>query len=137
MILSDNSDITAMGYYRPTETANLYGGSPELSFSQAYIVQNILHSSLGDYYSSTFEDVANIKFNIGNATNSHITFGQVSEISTTNAYMRDLSNGSAMDELEHGDIWLNGDWGGNWAQTSKGSLAYWSIMHEIAHSLGL
>lgn len=134
--LTSAADFTAHNYHDTWERTNTPGGSPALTTSQTQVLQNVLHASLTDHYSVTFEDVALIQFNAGGSTNAHITIGQVENLSPSSpAYSYDQSNGD--DSLNHGDVWLNADASIDWTQTSEGTYTYQTIQHEIGHSLGL
>jgi len=37
----------------------------------------------------------------------------------------------------HGDIWINSDFKYDWNLADVGSLQFWSLAHELGHSLGL
>ena len=160
-LLTSVADMASLGYYDvPGNDINGSGydsyynylaedGSgnkdPSLTSNQIQIIQNVLHSSSGDGYSVSFEDVADVKFTTGTTSDAHITFGQLDsthpgiQTPTGPAFAGTVvhtPNNNVFTEEHNGDIWLNED-SFIWSDTQEGNLAYATIIHEVMHSLGV
>lgn len=143
MALSGLSDLDNLGYYDVDgfEYENIPSEGLALTTIQTYIMQNVLHTMLADVYSVTFEDVANIQFNLGSTSTAEITVGQVEiEPEPDRPYIAAytaLYNGNPDTELRQGDVWLNALADSFWNEADKGAFGYFAFMHEIGHALGL
>ncbi len=144
-LLSSLGDLDALGYYASgsdREYTQLPSGGPALSADQSTIISGILSAST---WGVSFSDVAKIDFISGSTSTADIVFGATTNsgspnlVSTTGGYELDYSDGNSA--LKHGDVWLNNDFdlgtGDLWGDTSIGGYAYYIVLHEILHSLGL
>ena len=159
MTLLVEQDLIDLGYYATgligadREYSELPSGNdPSLTLNQMNALYDILHADYANTYSVSFEDVANIEFNVGGASTAHIIYGSTTNGGTSpqieidsNDAAYEMDNSSGWGSLKHGDIWINQEALADqntsptnfWSNTDIGSLGYWGLMHETAHALGL
>lgn len=159
-ILSSLAEMNQLGYYDTPQNdigsdgifdreynELPYADDPSVSnVYQIQIISSILNSST---YGSSFSDVANVQFDYGSVNNANIVFGQTTSGGDDDEYVSNLTGAYELDvslgdnSLVHGDIWINKDFNsneaglGDWIASDKGSTGHSTIMHELAHSLGL
>jgi Ca2+-binding RTX toxin-like protein len=145
--------LLSTGYYQAGDQE--YANFRALSVEQNQAVEIILGNDTNyDYtYSTFFSDVTNIKFDDDNSTifNADIVVYQndvQSQIFQANpdgtphgldpftlaGFSHDYRGA---DEGRYGDLILNEDFNETWGNVSEGSPQFQTILHELAHSIGL
>ncbi len=147
-LLTTDSGINT-NYYLSVPEAQVSSLPSEVSPELQTAIKTILkHSSITvDQYSVYFGDVANITFDkldtggdiaIGNGNNDFFTEGQHVSFGVPASALSYPINNVPQIEALYGDVWINSDrTDRNWDDASKGSVAFYILLHEIGHSLGL
>lgn len=152
--LIDQNSLESAGYYDTplNDVSSDLNYDPEYDHFRAVtsVQEDTLEVIMGvdgsyDYsYSNFFSDVASINFSSETPQNAEIVIGQ-----------NDLNNGIFSSDAEggyvktyvpptiqpveqkYGDMWLNEDFILGWSSASKGSAQFWTLLHELGHTLGL
>ncbi|MCH6256468.1 type I secretion C-terminal target domain-containing protein [Puniceicoccaceae bacterium K14] len=138
-----------------------YGTFSSTNSTQQTAVDYVLGNN-SNSYSVLFTDVVdNIQFQTGTASTAQINIGQVewdsdgdgpndSEDENVGGYVKNSYNPSESGPADpnydysltyssdsHGDLWLNSNYALGWATNSLGSLQFYTILHELGHTMGL
>ena len=115
--------------------------------AQQDAVEIIMHADVGyDYsYSAFFSDVANVNFSADTPQSAELLIAQNDGSSgeypsnSNPAYTKNYVPPSTQPvEEKYGDIWINEDFTLGWSDpTEQYSPQFWSLLHELGHSLGL
>lgn len=166
LISTDDYDTDETGQDLDSQSAVYsleYATFSAFSALQQDAAEIIMHVS-GEYdytFSAFFSDVTHVVFASDEPEDAHISFGQavwsdgdsgtgsdsgvrgwtktLDPVSAANfaALFPQYDHSLAYAEGAHGDIWLNSGSSLGWASIDEGGVQFYTILHEIGHSLGL